>query len=70
MTEVSDGVYAADLGASYANVIFCRNDPAKTAVDWSSAWNQTADLTVQSGCNCFAVNSGEWTGANGTWSTY
>ena len=70
MTEVSDGVYAADLGASYANVIFCRNDPAKTAVDWSSAWNQTADLTVQSGCNCFTINSGEWTGATGTWSTY
>ena len=70
MTEASTGVYSADLGAKYPNVIFCRNDPAKTAVDWSSAWNQTADLTVQSGCNKFTVNSGEWTGANGTWSTY
>ena len=70
MTEVESGVYGADLGGSYANVIFCRNDPAKTSVDWSSVWNQTADLTVQSGTNCFAVNSGEWTGATGTWSTY
>lgn len=70
MTEVESGVYGADLGGSYANVIFCRNDPAKTTVAWESAWNQTADLTVQSGTNCFAVNSGEWTGANGTWSTY
>ena len=70
MTEVESGVYGADLGGSYANVIFCRNDPAKTTVAWESKWNQTADLTVQSGTNCFAVNSGEWAGANGTWSTY
>ena len=70
MTEVESGVYGADLGGSYANVIFCRNDPAKTTVAWGSVWNQTADLTVQSGTNCFAVNSGEWAGANGTWSTY
>ena len=70
MNNVSGSVYSADLGGSYNNVIFCRMDPAKTAVDWASAWNQTADLTVQSGCNKFTVNSGEWTGANGTWSTY
>ena len=43
-------------------------DAGKTDVAWESAWNQTADLTVQSGCNKFTVNSGEWTGANGTWS--
>ena len=70
MTEIESGVYGADLGASYANVIFCRMNPASTTVDWSNAWNQTADLTVQSGCNCFTVNSGQWTGATGTWSTY
>ncbi len=69
MTEVESGVYGANVNG-YSNVIFCRNDPAKTAVDWASAWNQTADLTVQSGSNCFSVNSGEWTGANGTWSVY
>ena len=70
MTEVESGVYAADLGASYTNVIFCRMNPASTACDWSNVWNQTADLTVPSGNNCFTVNSGEWTGATGTWSTY
>lgn len=70
MTEVESGVYSADLGGSYANVIFCRNNPSNTSVDWSSVWNQTADLTVPSGSNCFAVNSGEWSGASGTWSTY
>ncbi len=70
MTKGSDGVYFADLGKSYANVIFCRNDPAKTTVDWSSAWNQTADLAVPSGCNYFTVGSGQWTGATGTWSKY
>ena len=70
MTQNSDGVYVADLGASYANMIFCRNDPAKTAVAWDSVWNQTVDLTVQSGCNYFTVGSGQWTGATGTWSTY
>ena len=70
MTEVESGVYGATLDDSYPNVIFCRNDPAKTAVDWSSAWNQTADIAVQSGSNCFAVNAGQWTGATGTWSVY
>lgn len=70
MTEVESGVYGADLGKSYSNVIFCRNNPNNSDVAWSSAWNQTADLTVPSGSNCFSVNSGEWTGANGTWSSY
>ena len=51
-------------------VIFCRMNPASTTVDWTNAWNQTADLTVQSGCNMFTINSGEWTGATGTWSVY
>lgn len=70
MTEVSSGVYSADLGGNYTNVIFCRNNPDNTDVDWSSVWNKTADLEVQSGCNYFTINSGEWSGASGTWSTY
>lgn len=70
MTEVESGVYGADLGKSYSNIIFCRNNPNNSDVSWSSVWNQTKDLTVPSDSNCFAVNSGEWTGASGTWSTY
>ena len=70
MTEVSSGVYSADLGASYPNVIFCRMSSTSTTCDWSNVWNQTADLTVPSGCNLFTINAGEWTGATGSWSTY
>ncbi len=70
MTKISGNVYGADLGKAYPNVIFVRMYASSSTVSWDNAWNQTADLTIPSGKNCFTVNSGEWDGANGTWSTY
>ncbi len=44
-----DGVYEANIPVGYGvgdNVIFCRMDPNKSVVDWSSKWNQTEDLVI------------------------
>ena len=45
-------------------------DPAKTADDWDSVWNQTGDLTLQIG-KTYTITS--WTGGDnshsgGSWS--
>ncbi|MBR3682619.1 MAG: fimbrillin family protein [Tidjanibacter sp.] len=44
----SDGVYEVNIptGFEVGSVIFCRMDPAKSVVDWSSKWNQSNDLTI------------------------
>ena len=70
MAKGADGVYSAKLEKDYENVIFCRMNPISTSCNWSNVWNQTADLKKPSGYNCFTINNGEWTGANGTWSIY
>lgn len=75
MTHVSGNIYKADLGKYYEEVLFWRMDPSKTALDYTSKWNQTADLTVPASnevysSNCFTIKSGDWDGATGTWSTY
>ena len=67
MNEIFGGYYTAKLDEGYSNVIFCRMDKDTSDCQWSNVWNQTADLVVPSDCNCFKINKGEWTGANGTW---
>ncbi len=70
MTDADgDGYYEAVLPAGFTNVIFCRMNPASTALSWDSKWDQTNDLTF-SGKNCFTVANGAWNNANGTWSDY
>lgn len=47
MTDADgDGIYECELALAMTNIIFCRMDPAKTALDWNSKWNQTVDLTI------------------------
>lgn len=75
MTHVSGNIYKADLGKYYEKVLFWRMDPGKTALDYTSKWNQTADLIVPASNkvytnNFFTIKSGDWDGATGTWSTY
>lgn len=41
-----DGIYECEVAKTMTNIIFCRMDPAKTALDWNSKWNQTVDLTI------------------------
>ena len=47
MTDADgDGIYECEVALAMTNIIFCRMDPAKTALDWNSKWNQTVDLTI------------------------
>jgi len=64
-----DGIYECTLPAGVTNVIFCRMNPDKTAMDWDSRWDQTQNLQY-TGSNCFTVKEGDWNNATGTWSNF
>ena len=68
-----DGYYECTVPAGgFTKVIFCRMDPASQTMSWTNKWNQTADLTLTAGKNCFTMNNAtQWnTEATGTWSSY
>ncbi len=58
--ENEDGYYEVEFPAGYSNLIFCRMNPGSSVNDWSNKWNQTSDLTLTSGLNCYAINDGSW----------
>lgn len=65
MTAVSGNTsyYQATVDDKYTYVIFCRMDGGKAENNWDNKWNQTGDMTVESGkdlCNITGWNSGEW----------
>lgn len=66
-----DGIFEAEVeGGPHKNVIFCRMNPAKTALDRDSKWNQTADLEYDGKKNQYDIsdwNNGNW---NNTAKTY
>lgn len=72
----SDGYYSATIPGTctWANVIFCRLNSTTTATGGTgfpgTKWNQTGDLSGQSGMNCYTVPSGTWDGStdSGNWS--
>lgn len=51
----------------YPNVIFCRMDPNKSALNWDSKWNQTGDLIIGND-NCYTITENTW--GDGFWSPY
>ena len=55
---------------TWGNVIFTRMNPSKTALDWGSKWDQTADLTWDGSKSLFTVGSGQWNNATGSWSNW
>ena len=67
-----DGIYECEKVAGYPNVIFCRMDPAKSDLAWSSVWNQTGDLTIPTQVNNHFIvpDNNAWNrpGDNGNWS--
>ena len=64
-----DGIFECAAPAGFPSVIFVRMNGSAAENNWDNKWNQTADLTIPTdGKNCFAVNEGEWDGAQGTWS--
>ena len=69
--EDGDGYYVGTVPeGNWTNVIFCRMNPSATANNWNNKWNQTADLEVPDGMNCYTVKSGTWDKGGGTWSLY
>ena len=67
MTAQSDGCYKASIPTAYTNIIFCRMNGSTTTNSWDNKWNQTGDLTAQSG-KCYVMRSGSWD--TGDWTSY
>ncbi|MBO7242923.1 MAG: starch-binding protein [Alistipes sp.] len=71
LVEGETNLYSVVAPDGYANVIFCRMNPANTENNWNNKWNQTSDLKVPTdGTNHYTVAEGAWDNGNGTWSTY
>ena len=67
MTAQSDSCYKASIPTAYTNIIFCRMNGSTTTNSWDNKWNQTGDLTAQSG-KCYVMRSGSWD--TGDWTSY
>lgn len=53
---------------SYGHVIFCRMNPAKTELAWTSKWNQTGDLSIPNDKDTFKVDSAtQWDEPTASW---
>ena len=70
MSAVSDAVYQATIDDAYPTVIFCRMNPATTENNWDNKWNQTSDLTLETGKDLYTIAEGAWDKGAGTWSVY
>lgn len=49
-------------------IIFCRMNPNTTENNWDNKWNQTSDLTILTGQNCYTVKEDTWDKGGGEWS--
>lgn len=45
-------------------------NPNVAANNWNSKWNQTSDLDIPEGMNCYTVKDATWDKGGGTWSLY
>ena len=72
MEKVSgeDHIYKATVNDSNYYINFARMNPDTTENNWTNKWNDTGDLTPETGKNCYKVKSGAWDKGGGTWSTY
>ena len=66
--EDGDGYYEATLPeGKWEKVIFCRMNPNAAANNWNNKWNQTSDLDIPDGMNCYLVAAGTWDKGGGQW---
>ena len=73
MGTVAAGVYSASVPDANDKVLFVRMPNGSTSLNWDTKWNQTDDLTIPAGMDCFTITGwGEGEGAKsvGTWSAY
>ena len=72
MTADGDYYYCY-IPKGYSNVIFCRMNSSasstnKNSYSWDYKWDQTSDLTISSGKNCYTISEGAWSYGSGSWS--
>ena len=73
MTQLEGNIYQVTISAAYTDIIFLRQNPSATEVDWKTSeeggmlWNKTADLSIDGNCykitgwgNDTPICSGEW----------
>ncbi len=66
-----DGYYSATVPeGEWDKIIFCRMNPGTKENSWETKWNQTSDLDIPDGMNCYTVASGTWDKGGGTWSNF
>jgi hypothetical protein len=66
MTKASDNLYQFEIGNN-TSCLFVRQDPALgDNINWELKWNQTADLVIPSGMNCYTITG--WGENDGKWS--
>lgn len=69
MTAASGDVYRADnVPDGNEKIIFVRMPEGSESLNWDSKWNQTADLEIPSGMDCYTITG--WDADAGTWSAY
>ena len=78
--EDGDGIYEAEIKYGYTNLIFVRFNSKYTENAWNDekvnitdrVWNQTADLELSEGVNCYRLPEGVWTEnePTGRWYNY
>ena len=70
MDEVATdpGVYKAEIPDGNSDLIMCRMNPAGTAHNWGSVWNQSADLSYAAATPLYEVTG--WGASDGSWKAY
>lgn len=63
-------LYEGWIDGACTSVIFVRHNSTATSPSWDNDWNQTGDLTLQSGKNLFTITQGTWNGQTTGWSAY
>ena len=65
--DSASGYYVAEApSGTWTYVIFVRNNPVDKTADWTNVWNQTADLSLQTGTNLYTITGWSY----GSWSSY
>ena len=68
LTAESGDVFKADIPDSNNSLVFVRMPAGSTTLDWDAKWNQTGDLAIPDGMNCYTITG--WGDQDGEWSVY
>lgn len=64
-------LYEGWIPTTYINFKFVRLNSSAANPNWDSKWNETSDLTLQTGKTLYSIPSDSWDNANNNnWSTY